>query len=92
MAAAMAKGKPPGLMLAFGMGKPGGDDPDESDHDAARDMLVSALHDVGIKGDEATSLVDALHEYVEACFRELEKEPHEEGPHTGTDEDEGEGY
>ena len=71
------------LEMVFGMGEPKSG-ADEGAHDEARDMLISAFHDVGIKDEEASNLVDALHEYVEACIEqhgaagEEEEEPQSE--------------
>jgi hypothetical protein len=81
----MAMKDKPGLAIAFGMGPPGAAHDEDSEHDAARDMLVSALHDTGIKGEEASGLVDALHEYIESCVAKS-REPKPE-----SDEGEGEG-
>lgn len=81
----MAKPEKPGLDIVFGMGKPG--PKEEHDDDGARDLLVSSLHDVGIKGDEASNLVDALHEYIKSCVAEHE-EPEEGEEHEEEDKDE----
>lgn len=64
-----------GAPMGKGHGMPMGDD---DSHDEARDMLVSAFHDVGIKGEEASSLVDALHEYIESCMSKHGAAPEEE--------------
>lgn len=95
MAAPAKKGLDVGIIFgAPGKHKPGALD-DEADHDEARDMLISAFHDTGIKNEEASNLVDALKEYIHSCFRQLEAEPHEEGEHEDENEepeDEDEGY
>lgn len=85
MASPAKKGLDIGLVFGAPSGK-GGAPMDEGEHDEARDMLVSAFHDVGIKGEEASSLVDALHEYIESCMAKHETAPHEEGGETEGEE------
>lgn len=77
------KGLDVGLVFGAPPGKGGPGGGADDDHDEARDMLISALHDVGIKGDEASSLVDALHEYVESCVSKHDEAPEEESPEKG---------
>lgn len=80
----------PGLDIVFGMGKPKSPNEDIADDNGARDLLVSSLHDVGIKGDEASNLVDALHEYIKSCV--AEHEAGESPEHEAAEHDEEEGY
>lgn len=76
MAAPAKKGADLGIVFGTPSGKGGAID--DGDHDEARDMLVSAFHDTGIKGEEASALVDALHEYIESCLSKHESAPHDE--------------
>jgi hypothetical protein len=65
---AMAKAKKPAAIV-FGMGDPVEDDMGDADasHDEASETLKAALADSGI--DASDALMDALHQYVEACLK-----------------------
>ena len=95
----MNKGKKPGLLIVIGKSKKGpkglpspsepmGDEGDEGEYedDSVEAELGSALADAISSGD-GRSICEA----VKAIIGEYERQPHEEGPHIGGEEEEAAG-